>query len=129
MELYKTTDRASGLTQEEVHECLRRAVEGRDLHKVLLLPPDFTRFHSGAGPITNYYYHLLTERGVHVDILPALGTHEAMSPAQLQKMFGDIPQEAFLVHDWRRDVVKLGEVPADFVEDITGGLWHEPVDV
>lgn len=129
MELYKTTDRASGLTQEEVHECLRQSVDGLDLHKVLLLPPDFTRFHSGAGPITNYYYHLLTERGVHVDILPALGTHEAMSPVQLQKMFGDIPQEAFLVHDWRRDVVKLGEVPADFVEDITEGLWHEPVDV
>ena len=64
-----------------------------------------------------------------MDILPALGTHEAMSDAQLDAMFGDVPHGRFLKHDWRHDVVKLGEIPADYVSSITEGLWTEPVSV
>ena len=44
-------------------------------------------------------------------------------------MFGDIPYETMLVHDWRHDVVKLGEVPADYLAEITEGLWTDPVSV
>ena len=73
------------------------------------------------------YYHALTERGAEVDILPALGTHEPMTDGQLDAMFGDIPHERFFVHDWRHDVVKMGEIPADYVREITDGLWTEAV--
>ena len=34
-----------------------------------------------------------------------------------------------MIHDWRNDVIKLGEVPADYLEEITEGLWHDPVSV
>ena len=44
-------------------------------------------------------------------------------------MFGDIPYEKFIPHNWRSDVMRLGEVPAEFLEEITEGLWHESVDV
>lgn len=127
MELYLKASRPEGLTQEEIRQALLRSLEGKDPKKVLILPPDFTRFHSGAGFITNVYYHALTERGAEVDVLPALGTHEAMSDAQIEAMFGDIPKDRFLVHDWRHDVVRLGEVPADFIAQVTDGLWTEPV--
>ena len=127
MDLFLRAQAEDGLTQEEIRDALLQSLSGRDLRKVLILPPDFTRFHSGAGFITNVYYHTLTEKGVKVDILPALGTHEPMTPAQLSAMFGDIPQEVFLVHDWRRDVVKIGEIPGDFLAEITDGLWKEPV--
>ncbi len=127
MDLFLRAQTEDGLTQEEIRDALLQSLSGRDLRKVLILPPDFTRFHSGAGFITNVYYHTLTEKGVKVDILPALGTHEPMTPAQLLAMFGDIPQEVFLVHDWRRDVVKIGEIPGDFLAEITDGLWKEPV--
>ena len=127
MDLFLRAQTEDGLTQEEIRSALLQSLSGRDLRKVLILPPDFTRFHSGAGFITNVYYHTLTEKGVKVDILPALGTHEPMTPAQLSAMFGDIPQEVFLVHDWRRDVVKIGEIPGDFLAEITDGLWKEPV--
>ena len=30
-------------------------------------------------------------------------------------------------HNWRTDVVRLGEVPGEFLSEITGGLWTEPV--
>ena len=129
MENYLYAETEQGLSRDEIRQALLASLEGRSVRRALLLPPDFTRFHSGAGFITNVYYHALTARGAEVDILPALGTHEPMSPAQLDAMFGDIPHEHFLVHDWRHDVVKLGEIPADFVSEITEGLWTESVGV
>jgi nickel-dependent lactate racemase len=44
-------------------------------------------------------------------------------------MFGDIPYELFIPHNWREDVVKIGEVPSEYIEEITEGLWHDSVDV
>jgi len=127
-DIYLVAKTDSGLTQEEIKTALLESLEGRSLKKVLILPPDFTRFHSNAGYITNVYYHALTEKGVQVDIMPALGTHVAVSEEQWTAMFGDIPYERMLVHNWRTDVVKLGEIPAEFLSEITEGLWNEPVN-
>ena len=44
-------------------------------------------------------------------------------------MFSDISHERFIVHNWRSDVMRLGEIPADYLEKITDGLWHDPVSV
>ena len=126
-DIYKIASTDAGLSPEEIKDLLLKSLEGRDLHKVLILPPDFTRFHSNAGYITNVYYHVLTERGVEVDILPALGTHVPVSKSQWEAMIGDVPYERMLVHNWRTDVVKLGDIPAEFLSDITEGLWNEAI--
>ena len=126
--IYAKTEQ--GLGQEEIREALIRSLEGRgELKNVLIIPPDFTRFHSNAGFITNVYYHELTARGCNVDILPALGTHVAVSEEEIKLMFGDIPVEKFIVHNWRTDVMKIGEVPAEYVQEITEGLWKDGVSV
>ena len=122
----KTED---GLSREEIRAALLQSLEGRVLKNALIIPPDFTRFHSNAGYITNVYYHALTDLGCSVDILPALGTHVPVTEEEAAAMFGDIPYEKFIPHNWRTDVMKLGEVPAEYVEEITEGLWHESVDV
>ena len=129
MEINKIARTETGLSDEEIREALLASLAGRKLKNVLILPPDFTRFHSKAGFITNVYYHALTERGCKVDILPALGTHAPMTREQCEKMFGDIPFESLIAHNWRTDVVKLGEVPAGYLREITEGLWQEPVGV
>ncbi len=138
MENYLIAETEYGLSKEQIKSALTQAIDsqaeklaglGRRLKKALILPPDFTRFHSGAGYITNVCWHHIKELGAEVDIMPALGTHEAMSKEQLDRMFGDIPHSCFLVHDWRSGVVKLGEVPADYIESITESLWKEPVSV
>ncbi|MBQ6196919.1 MAG: DUF2088 domain-containing protein [Lachnospiraceae bacterium] len=129
MEIYKIAEEEEGLSREEIRRALLQALEGRSVKRALIVPPDFTRFHSGAGFITNVYYHALTERGAAVDILPALGTHVPVSEKQREIMFGDIPAARFFVHDWRHDVVRLGEVPAEYVGEITEGLWQDPVSV
>ena len=118
-----------GLSREEIRAALLQSLEGRTLHHALIIPPDFTRFHSNAGYITNVYYHALCEMGCEVDILPALGTHVPVTQEEAAVMFGDIPYEKFIPHNWRSDVMRLGEVPAEFLEEITEGLWHESVDV
>lgn len=128
-DIFKIAMNESGLAQDEIKDALAASIRGRKLNNVLIIPPDFTRFHSNAGFITNTYYRILAEAGVNVDILPALGTHEPVSKEQADTMFGDIPYEKFLIHDWRNDVIKLGEVPADYLEEITEGLWHDPVSV
>lgn len=119
--------REEGLTREEIEDALSRALAGRACRKVLIVPPDFTRFHSNAGLITNYFYHALEGRA-EVDIMPALGTHVPMTKAECAEMFGDIPYEKFLEHKWRTDVVNVGTVPADYLCAISEGTWKKPVE-
>lgn len=92
--------------------------------KVLVVPPDFTRFHSRAGEITTLLYKYYREN--LSDILPALGTHAAMTPHEISEMYRDVPQGLFRVHDWRNDVVTAGHVPGEFVAEITGGALDYP---
>src|SRR5512133_3850759 len=76
---------------------------------VLAVPPDYSRVHSRAGDLTRYAWEYYGRRlGA---ILPALGTHAAMQPEQIARMFGPLPANLFRVHNWRTDVQTLGEVP------------------
>lgn len=88
-------------------------------NRVLAVPPDFTRFHSKAGGITElawqYYGSRLT------DVLPALGTHKAMTDSEIATMYGATPRSLFRVHDWRNDVVTLGDVPGGFLYEVSEG--------
>lgn len=87
--------------------------------KVLVIPPDITRYHSFAGQITEMIWAYFGEN--LTDILPALGTHAPMTSSEKDKMFGKIPHDLFRDHDWRSDIVTLGEVPADFVSEVSEG--------
>jgi len=96
------------------------------LRRVLLLPPDYTRYHSNAGQLTVMLYERLKERS-HVEILPAIGTHFPMTTGEIDKMFPGIPEERFRVHDWRKGVVRLGEVPSRFVREVSEGRLESSI--
>ena len=120
---------ASCLTAEEIRSAAREYVSeyvgsGK---KILLIVPDYTRYHSGAGIIANEIYHALQD--CHVDLLQALGTHVPMTEWECTDMYGDIPFEKFIPHNWRTDVVRLGEVSAEFVSEVSEGLMNRPVEV
>ena len=87
--------------------------------KVLVVPPDFTRFHSKAGDLTTLIYNYYKD-GLK-DILPALGTHAPMSDHEMEEMYKGVPKDLFRIHDWRKDVVTVGTVPGEFVSKITDG--------
>ena len=119
----------NGISTEQLTEALKKSLEGRSLKKVLILPPDFTRMYSGAGKITAIYYELLKDT-CRVDIMPALGTHVPMTQEEWVAFFGEgVPFDRMIVHNWRNDVVKLGEVPADFVSEVSEGLVNNSIDV
>jgi len=90
------------------------------LRRVLILPPDMTRLHSWAGFLTCELYEQL-HRVAEVAILPAVGTHLAMSADELTHMFPGVPHSVFHVHDWRNGVVPIGEVPAALVQQLSDG--------
>ena len=79
-----------------------------------------------AGMITEIYYNKLKDT-CEIDILPALGTHDAMTESECKEMFGSVPYELFIEHDWENDVVKIGEVPASFVNEVSEGLVNESI--
>lgn len=117
----------SGLTKEQINQALIESLKGRNLKKVLIVPPDFTRLHSNAGYITNFYYHLLKDVA-QVDIIPALGTHFPMTREECEIMFGDIPFEKFIAHNWREDVITIGTVPEEYLREISEDTYTSAVE-
>jgi nickel-dependent lactate racemase len=88
---------------------------------VLLVPPDQTRLHSRAGEIVAQLAVLLDSAVERVDVMPALGTHQPLGPAECALMFGDAIDAARLLHHrWRDDVTPIGELDADEVDEIAG---------
>ncbi len=122
---YAVGSPSTSLTDAEVREaladCLRQLGPRR---RVLALPPDFTRYHSQAGKLTCFLHQQLGD--ALVDIMPALGTHDPMPDGQRERMFPGIPAGLFRRHDWRNDVLTIGEVPAEFVRQVTEGIWERP---
>ncbi len=116
-------------TTELSHDDLREALHGvfrrlGERHRVLAVPPDFTRFNSRSGPLTCQTYEYYGDR--LVDIMPALGTHFVMPDWQLDRMYPGVPKSLFREHRWRDDVVTIGHVPAEFVTQATEGIWNRP---
>lgn len=115
----------TALSAEELKKGLFRALDKLgEKKKVLVIPPDYTRLSSKAGELTNFAWQYYGEK--LTDILPALGTHTPMTEEQISHMFGNTPRNLFREHDWRNDVVTLGTVPAEFVNEVSEGAVSYP---
>jgi nickel-dependent lactate racemase len=121
MSLYCSTGSPdTDLSAEQLIGLLSEALaELGDRKRVLAVPPDITRYHSQAGMLTEAAWKYYGDRLEAV--LPAIGTHVPMQPAQIEHMFGAIPHNLFRAHNWRTDVVSLGEVPASFIHEQAEG--------
>jgi len=115
-----TTELSDAQLREGLEHCFRQLGQRR---RVLALPPDFTRYNSRGGLLTCLVHQHFGE--ALTDVMPALGTHVAMSEWQLEKMFPGLPKSLIRVHRWRDDVLTVGEVPAEFVARVTDGIWTQ----
>src|ERR1700749_2875657 len=113
------TEMSPGEFRAGLVEALDKLEKLKPRKKVLAVPPDFTRFHSKAGELTDMAYEYYGER--LTDVLPALGTHKAISESELATMYPKTPKSLFRVHDWRNDIVTLGEVPCEFLREVSEG--------
>ena len=108
------------LSSEDLKKGLFEALEKMgNKQKVLAVPPDYTRYPSRAGELTEYAWQFYGD--ALTDVLPALGTHTPMTDNQISHMFGSLPASLIREHDWRNDVVTLGYVPAEFVKEVSDG--------
>ncbi len=127
-------EEADPITIEKKQELARKLIDEvqaritKDFKNVLLLPPDITRSHSGAGQLTEMIYKLLPS-GCKVDVIPTLGQHVPHTKEENKRMFGSIPEECFLAHDWRNDCKKIGEVSAEYVQEASRGKASFPIPV
>lgn len=127
---------ADEISQSEIEALALRLVDeartrfGRPLTRVLLLPPDLTRAHSGVGRITETIYTALAAT-CDVHVIPTLGQHQPHTEAENRWMFGSIPHARIHAHDWIGGVTRLGSIPGSLVQETTGGLadWDIPVDL
>ncbi len=108
------------LSSDDLKQGLYQAFDALGVkRKVLAVPPDGTRFYSRAGELTQMAWRYYGDK--MTDILPALGTHFAMTEPEIKRMFGDVPTSLFRNHDWRNDIVTLGHVPSDFIRQVSEG--------
>ncbi len=116
------------LTREELKAGLYEAL-GKlgDCKKVLAIPPDITRLHSQSGLLTEMTWEFFGER--LKDILPSIGTHVPMTEDEISMMFGKTPKSLFRVHDWRDGFITMGDVPSDFVREISEGAVDYPIPI
>ena len=120
---YARGSKTDCITPDEVRAALKQVFDSMGPRKrVLAIPPDFTRFNSYAGPITEMVYDYFGP--ALTDVMPALGTHSPMTSKQIKTMFGHTPESLFRVHDWRNDVVTVGHVPASYVKEVSEGKLH-----
>src|SRR6202453_5172795 len=130
------TLQAESIPRAEIEAACQRLLDeartriARDFRRVLLLPPDLTRAHSGSGWITETIYNLLP-KSCDIHVIPTLGQHVPHTEAENKWMFGSIPHSRIHAHDWRNGVVRVGTIPGKLVAETTGGKadWDIPVDL
>ena len=106
--------------------------------RTLIIIPDATR----SAPIPAAFTainRLAAEKKCHVDYLIALGTHPALSPAEIGSLVGmpleqiqnDFPGTKIWNHNWmdKDQLVNLGTILADEVDVLSSGLMKEAIPV
>ena len=109
-----------------------------DGKRVLVIIPDRTR----TAPIPlmfRLFYELLDERVQRLDYLIALGTHKPLTEDAINQLIGVTPEERsgryarvnIFNHRWEtpETFVSLGEISSAEVEELSGGLMSQAVDV
>lgn len=128
------------LTESEIRELMVQALAQADLagKRVLIITPDSTR--TAPLPLMfRLFYEILGQEVAALDYLIALGTHQALSEAALNKLFGLTPAERngqyarvnIFNHRWDlpETFVNLGQITEAEIEEITGGLMRQSVAV
>ena len=126
------------LDEAAVRAIVGEAVEAMPIRdkRVLIIIPDGTR----TAPIPQMFrlfQELLRPRVKALDYLVALGTHPAMSDAQLSKLVGTTVVDGragetrIFNHQWSDPATfaTLGSIPAADISEITNGLMNREVCV
>ncbi len=106
--------------------------------RLLLIIPDNTR----SGPIGDIFksiYDCIGQKAKALDCLVALGTHQPLTEEQictrlsitLQQRKNKYSSVKLFNHEWEKPqtFTSIGKISADDIEQISGGLFREEVDI
>ncbi len=118
--IYAKVQNSSGISKELMKKHFFKGLKGLgNKERVLLIPPDITRIHGLGGLLAVWAVEYYKDKVKA--ILPALGTHVAMTSEEIDVMYPGIDHSLFVNHDWRNDIITLGTVPCDFIEEVSEG--------
>ncbi len=128
------------LSETEIRDLMAPALANANLagKRVLIIIPDSTRT-APLPQMFRLFYEYLGETAAALDYLIALGTHKPLSEAAINKLVGVTPPERagqyarvnIFNHRWDvpETFVTLGQITLTEIEEITGGLMRQAVDV
>jgi lactate racemase len=128
------------LSETEIRDLMAPALANANLagKRVLIIIPDSTRT-APLPQMFRLFYEYLGETAAALDYLIALGTHKPLSEAAINKLVGITPLERagkyvkvnIFNHRWDvpETFVTLGQITLTEIEEITGGLMRQAVDV
>ncbi|MFP4105335.1 MAG: lactate racemase domain-containing protein [Phycisphaerae bacterium] len=128
------------LTEKHVSALIASSVEHLQPEgkSFLFIIPDLTRTCPLPMMIKHLYDHI-GKRAKQFDLLIALGTHPALTEEQIDQLLGvdpgsretAYPNMRVFNHDWKSPdaLTKIGTLTAETVEEITGGLFSQDIDV
>jgi len=120
MQYFAKANEIDALSNDDLKEGIFSTLERLGLKKkVLVIPPDITRFYSYSGILTKFVYQYYKD--ILTDILPSIGTHFPMTDEEITRMYEGVPRNLFRIHNWRKDLVTLGEVPSEFINEVSEG--------
>jgi nickel-dependent lactate racemase len=130
----------SDLSEPSIRAAISAAVSEASLDdkRILIIIPDRTR----TAPIPmmfRLFFELLSERVKQLDYLIALGTHRLLTEESINQLIGVSEMEragrygriGVFNHRWDLPdtFVSLGRIPEKEIEELTGGMLREAVDV
>ncbi len=128
------------LSDEEIEDIINRGTpeEIYKDKKVLVLTPDSTRT-APLPTMVRKIKKVIGEKAKKLDFMIALGTHQPMNEKAIMKLFGLTPEDMettfkdnkFFNHRWDLPdtLVSIGKLKESEIEEITGGLFKEEVDI
>jgi nickel-dependent lactate racemase len=128
------------LTVAEIREICAEAISNLSLtgKRVIVLIPDHTR-HAPIDLFFNIMFELVADKATALDYLVATGTHFPMSMEGIYRHVGISGQEHaekyskihFFNHEHNNlsELVSIGTIPADEIDELTGGLFKREIEV
>lgn len=127
---YSIENENKPISTDRLRKALKAGIESAGAGKeILIIPPDITRVHSGAGTLTGLIWEEYSDK--IVNILPATGTHVPMTEQEIKRMYGKIPLNLFRTHNCRKDIITLGKIPSSHIRKSSAGKlnYDWPVQV
>jgi nickel-dependent lactate racemase len=127
------------LSHEEIQNIVSRALPQDELRgqRVLLIVPDGTRT-APVGTLFKTIFDLLGNVTKKLDVMIALGTHQPMSEDAIntrmeitrEERAGKYSRVEMINHAWDdpNALVSVGEISAEEIEEISGGLFKQSVE-